>query len=140
MKHSENKKEINNMHFGAEAFAFQNAEILRKYQTESESILWEELKNKKLGGIKFRRQHPIKRFVIDFYCHSAKLVIEIDGGIHKDAMVKENDKNRQTELEELGLKVIRFSDNDVLFNKAKVLGEILEVVQIQKKLYEPTDT
>jgi very-short-patch-repair endonuclease len=137
---SSGKKDLYNMHFGAEAFAFHNAEKLRKYQTESEYILWEQLKNKKLGGIKFRRQHPICRFVVDFYCHSSKLVIEIDGGIHKDTKVKENDKNRQAEIEELGLKVIRFSDSDVLFNTTKVLEEILAEVQIQKKLHETTHT
>lgn len=81
---SENTKDIYNMHFGAEAFGFENAGKLRKYQTESESILWEDLKNKKLDGFKFRRQHPVSRFVVDFYCHRVKLVIEEDGEVDMD--------------------------------------------------------
>lgn len=126
------------MHYGAEAFSYKNAEQLRKHQTEPERILWEELKNKKLNGFKFRRQHPVSRFVVDFYCHNAKLVIELDGDVHKKPEVKENDLNRQMELEEFGLKVIRFSNNEVLMDKEKVLDTICKAILFQKKLHEST--
>lgn len=130
------KRNLNNMHFGAEAFSFNAAENLRKYQTKAETALWQELMNKKLNGIKFRRQHPVSRFVVDFYCHSAKLVVELDGGIHKNPEVKENDDNRQHELEGLGLKVIRFSNDEVLLDMETTLNKIVEVVNLQLKMFE----
>ena len=98
-----------------------------------------QLKNKKLDGIKFRRQHPVSRFVVDFYCHSAKLVVELDGGIHKNAKVKENDANRQYELENFGLKVIRFSNDEVLQNIATTLNRIRKAINLQLKMFESND-
>lgn len=135
---SKSERNIYSMHYGAEAFSYKNADQLRKYQTEPERILWEELKNKKLTGYKFRRQHPVSRFVVDFYCHSAKLVIELDGDVHKNPEVKENDLNRQMELEEFGLKVIRFSNNEVLMDIEIVLDKIYKTILLQKKLHEST--
>ncbi|MDD4214870.1 MAG: endonuclease domain-containing protein [Bacteroidales bacterium] len=122
------------MHFGAEAFGYKMAEKLRNYQTQAEAALWEELKNKKMDGIKFRRQHPINCFVVDFYCHSAKLIVELDGGIHKNAEVKEHDADRQLQLEEFGLKVIRFSNEEVLFDMKKTLGKIRTAINLQMKM------
>ena len=126
---TENKKIEDGMHYGADAFSFRNAEKLRIHQTDAESILWAELRNKKLDGIKFRRQHPVSRFVVDFYCHSAKLVVELDGGIHQNAEVMENDKNRQMELEEFGLRVLRFKNEEVFSHKENVLAIIRNAIQ-----------
>ena len=70
-----------NMHYGASKVIFQKAKELRKFPTHEEEIIWGYLCRNKLG-VKFRRQHPIFLYIVDFYCHSLKLVIEIDGGIH----------------------------------------------------------
>lgn len=67
-----------NLHFGATANQFQNSKILRKNSTVAEDLMWNELRNRKLGGFKIRRQHPIEEFIADFYCNEAKLIIEID--------------------------------------------------------------
>ncbi len=112
------------MHYGAEAFTFEMARQLRKRMTKAEIILWEELRQNKLGGLKFRRQHPISRFIADFYCHKLQLVIELDGGIHNNIEVRENDEIRQKEIESFGITIIRFSNDEVLHNINDVLSKI----------------
>jgi len=97
--------------------------------TPSENILWDHIRKKRLSGIIFRRQHPISQFIVDFYCHEAKLVIEIDGNIHDSQENKEHDENRTFELEKLGLKVIRFK------NEA-IKGNIMDVLEILQKEIE----
>jgi cyclase len=104
---------IYNMHFGSDAFAFQNAEKLRATMNEAEKILWEELRNKRFLDLKFRRQHPITRFIVDFYCHKFKLVIELYGNIHNLPEVKERDKNREVELKEFGLNILRMKNHEI---------------------------
>ncbi len=88
----------NNMHYGAFGETFRLAKMLRRNMTETEALLWNELKSNKLDGYKFRRQHPIGRFIVDFYCHKAMLVIELDGEIHQEPDVAENDINRENEI------------------------------------------
>jgi very-short-patch-repair endonuclease len=112
------------MHYGADAFSFRNAERLRNSMTEAEIVLWNELKNNKFMGLKFRRQHPIDRFVVDFYCHKYLLVIEVDGGIHLSKEVKENDINRELELKNRGLNIVRVTNEDVLNTLPQVLAKI----------------
>ena len=104
------KKE--NMFFGANRIIFQNAKELRGRETEAEKLLWGYLKGNK-QGYRFRRQHPILNYIADFYCHQHKLIIELDGNIHNIPEIYKNDKIRQTELENLGIRVIRFSNNEV---------------------------
>jgi leucyl-tRNA synthetase len=87
------------------------AQSLRKTQTISEGLLWSVLRANQLCGLKFRRQHPIEPWIVDFACPQKKLVVEIDGGYHNN--VVENDLKRQKHLEELGWKVIRFTDKEV---------------------------
>ena len=84
----------NRLNLGSNGKIFSNAMELRRTMTEAEIILWNELRNKKLNGYKFRRQHPIKNYVADFYCHEARLVVEVDGEIHKDESTKEYDEKR----------------------------------------------
>lgn len=115
---------IESMHYGAEAFSFRNAERFRNRMTEAEIILWNELKSNKFLGLKFRRQHPIDRFVVDFYCHKHLLVIEVDGGIHLSKDVKENDINRELELKNMGLNIVRFTNEEILNSLSKVLVKI----------------
>jgi very-short-patch-repair endonuclease len=115
---------LESMHYGADAFSFRNAERLRNRMTEAEITLWNELKNNRFMGLKFRRQHPIDRFVVDFYCHKHQLVIEVDGGIHLSKEVKENDINRELELKNRGLNIVRFTNEEVLNTLSQVLAKI----------------
>jgi len=121
-------KNLESMHYGADAFSFRNAERLRNRMTKTETILWNELKNNKFLGLKFRRQHPVDRFVVDFYCHKHLLVIEVDGGIHLSKEVKENDINRELELKSLGLNIVRFTNEDVLNTLSDVLEKIKDCI------------
>jgi cyclase len=119
---------IYNMHFGSDAFAFRNAEKLRANMTEAEKILWEELRNKKFLGLKFRRQHPISRFIVDFYCHKFNLVIELDGNIHNLPEVKARDKNRENELKEFGLTILRIKNHEITNDLNSALDKIKEAI------------
>ena len=92
--------------------------------TPAEKKLWDYLKGKSLSGFKFRRQHPIKKFIVDFYCHELKLVIELDGSIHDQPDQAEHDLGRKFELEEFGLKVIRFRNEEVFDLTEEVLDRI----------------
>src|SRR5262245_27318465 len=89
----------------------QRSHQLRRDMTPAEKILWQELRANKLG-IHFRRQQVIAGFIVDFYCHKADLVIEVDGDIHD--LHKEEDALREKALKELGLNVIRFRNEDVI--------------------------
>jgi adenine-specific DNA methylase len=89
------------------------ARKLRKQQTKSEAILWEALRNRKLEGKKFRRQHPIGKFVVDFYCDAERLIVEVDGSIHEQPEHQELDRQRQALLESLGLRFVRLSAKQV---------------------------
>ena len=115
---------IDNMYYGSNFFTFQKAEELRKHMTKAELILWKELRNKKLLGLKFRRQHPISRFIADFYRHKHKLVIELDGEIHLKNYVAINDKKREDEIKSLGITVLRFKNNEIINHLESVLQQI----------------
>jgi very-short-patch-repair endonuclease len=113
-----------NFYFGASEEIIRRARILRKTMTKAEIKLWQHLQKKQFNELRFRRQHPINRFIVDFYCHALKLVIEIDGDIHQEVIQKERDENRTYEIEQFGLKVIRFQNNMVMTNIEGVLKEI----------------
>lgn len=112
------------MFYGAHASIFQNAKQLRTSLTSSECILWEHLSKKKLNNYRFRRQHAIGSFIVDFYCHKAKLVVEVDGTYHFNDNQIQNDKNRTHKLNLLGIKVIRFKNEQVKYHLEEVLHEI----------------
>ena len=101
----------------------EEAKRMRKEPTEAEAALWELLRDKKLGD-KFRRQHLIDDFIVDFVCLSKNLVIEVDGGYHNDLTQKEYDEQRTLFLNEKGFRVIRFTNEEVLGNTEAVLKEI----------------
>jgi very-short-patch-repair endonuclease len=103
---------------------FENARSLKKVMTPAENLLWQNLRNRKVNIHKFRRQHPIAKYIVDFYCHEARLVIEVDGKIHLMNNNPEYDQFRTDELEWMGLKVIRFTNEEVLGDISKVLAEI----------------
>ena len=104
------------------------ARELRQPQTPAEATLWRHLRNRNLK-YKFRRQHPIHRFIIDFYCAEAKLLIEIDGDSHLVKEQIEYDKARTEYLEALGYKVIRFTNNDVRYTISAVVDKIINTVE-----------
>ncbi len=106
----------------------QFARELRQPQTPAETTLWQHLRNRNLQ-YKFRRQHPVDFFIIDFYCAEAKLLIEIDGASHLEKEQQEYDKTRTEYLEALGYKVIRFTNNDVRYNIHAVATAIMENVE-----------
>jgi very-short-patch-repair endonuclease len=101
------------MHAGAKPELFRFAEKLRANMTEAEINLWGFLRLKP-EGFKFRRQHPFGRYILDFYCHKVKLAIEIDGKYHDIPVQKELDEIRTIEIENLGVKEIRFTNEEVI--------------------------
>jgi very-short-patch-repair endonuclease len=105
-----------------------HAREMRHPQTPAEAALWRSLRNRQFR-YKFRRQHPIDRFIPDFYCAEAKLLIEVDGASHLEPAQIEYDQLRTEYLEELGYKVIRFTNDEVKFNIVGVIGEILKMVE-----------
>jgi very-short-patch-repair endonuclease len=118
----------NSMFYGASVRTFEAARILRRNMTLAEKIIWKKLRNKNLLDARFRRQHPINIFIVDFYCHKLKLVIEIDGEIHFDKKAKKYDSGRTGELEKMGLRVIRFTNDQVLYKLDSVISEIFKVI------------
>ena len=96
---------------------------LRKSSTEAEDILWFELRSSKLG-VKFKRQHSIGGYIVDFYCSAFKLVVELDGEIHNTTKSREYDQIRDNFLNELGLKVLRFKNEEVEKNTEQILEKI----------------
>lgn len=97
---------------------------LRKSLTPAEATLWKNLQNRKLKGRKFRRQHSIENYIIDFYCPEERLAIELDGEIHFNELAQEKDKIRTERLNELRIRVIRFENKMVFEGLAQVLQEI----------------
>lgn len=116
------------MFYGAKPEIFEKAATLRNNMTEAEKILWEKLKDRKLFLSKFRRQHPIDIFIVDFYCHNAKLVVELDGEYHLNKDQIEYDSARSAEIENWGLKIIRFTNKDVFDKIENVVLRIQQVI------------
>ena len=119
----------NGMHKGAPASSFSKAEKLRIDMTDAEKKLWEALRMNRLEGYKFRRQHPIHIFIVDFYCHQLSLIIEIDGGYHGSSEQTEKDKERTRLLEFQKLHLIRFTNEEVLSSFENVLNRIRQQIQ-----------
>ena len=105
-----------------------NARTLRRNSTDTERILWSELRDHRLNGAGFRRQVPIDNYIADFMCHAAKLVIELDGGQHFSDRGEQADAARSAVIEAKGLHVLRFSNYDVMINRVGVLETIAAAV------------
>lgn len=116
-------------YFGASKETIEYAKALRKKMTPAEIILWDNLRNRKLANTKFRRQHPIERFIVDFYCPEKKLAIELDGEIHDDPNQKEYDIGRSAEIEKYDIKIIRFKNKDIIDDLDKTLKKIIELIK-----------
>jgi very-short-patch-repair endonuclease len=102
------------------------ARALRHTMTPAEATLWEAIQDNKLAGLKFRRQHPLEKFILDFYCALHRLVIEVDGPIHDEQ--QEHDAERTQILESLGYRVLRFRNEEVLHNLPDVLKRIITFI------------
>lgn len=120
------KRTINRtMFYNADPDIFKAAEWLRLNMTRAESLLWERLRRKQLG-VRFKAQHPIGRFIADFYCHKKKIVIEIDGKIHEKQ--KEYDEGREAEMEKFEIKVIRFNNEEIFQDLDRVVERIRKLL------------
>jgi very-short-patch-repair endonuclease len=103
----------------------QAARKLRNNLTVAESRLWSALRNKQLEGLRFRCQHPVGNFILDFYCPACKLAVEVDGEIHVQQI--DYDEARTSELAKYGYKVLRFTNEQVMNNLPQVLEKIKRV-------------
>lgn len=99
----------------------ERAKELRCEMTPAEKLLWQEVRAKKLG-VRFRRQQVIAGFIVDFYCHRAALVVEVDGDVHD--LQKEEDERREKVLSAMGLKIVRFRNDEVMKRLSAVVGKI----------------
>jgi len=106
--------------------AKQKALAMRKQPTRAEAILWQRLRGKQLRGFRFRRQQTIDRFIVDFYCRQAQLVVEVDGSSHHSPEAAAYDEQRTRFLEDLGLSVLRFRNEQVIYESDAVLNKIAE--------------
>ncbi|MEI6429711.1 MAG: DUF559 domain-containing protein, partial [Pseudanabaena sp. ELA607] len=101
---------------------------LRKNQTSAEKVFWEIVRTKRFLGLKFRRQHQIGNYIVDFYCHDRKLVIELDGEIHNQPEQQQRDRQRSEYLNSLGLTVLRFTNQEIFQNLETILQTLLDLL------------
>lgn len=102
------------------------AREMRNRMTDAEALLWMMLRNRRIAGAKFRRQHPVGRYILDFYCDEKRLGIELDGGQHSEAV--EYDKQRDSWLRVQGIQVLRFWNNQMLTETEVVLEVIYQAI------------
>lgn len=121
------------MFFGAKSEVFDLALRMRKNPTEAEKAMWIVLREFRKKGFLFRRQRPIEFYIADFYCHRARLVIEVDGEIHSEQDIIDHDDSRTGEMERLGIRVIRFTNEQNLNHSDFVRKEIEETVNNLKQ-------
>ncbi len=119
-----------NLHKEAIGKLYQYGRELRQELTKAEKLLWAELRNRKLNGLKFRRQHPLDKFIVDFYCNEKKLVVELDGAVHNEKINKEYDEARTAMLAGLNIIVLRFKNEDVTNNLKEVLKKISDTADM----------
>ena len=105
----------------------ERATALRRQATAPERILWSALRSRSLDGLKFRRQHPIEPYIVDFYCAEVQLIVELDGESHNGR--EDYDRQRSEYLGRLGFRVIRVSNDDVLHNLEGVVAYILRIAR-----------
>lgn len=112
------------LHGNSRPSTYENARDLRIVQTKAEGKLWEDLRNGKVDDLKFRRQHAFDDYILDFYCHKIKLAIEVDGAVHNDPEVTAYDKVRTKNLNDNGITVLRFTNDEVEKNIKSVIQKI----------------
>lgn len=104
------------------------ARELRRQPTDAERKLWSLLRDRRLGGFKFRRQHPVAGYIVDFFCEAASTVVELDGGQHLEPEALAYDQQRSTELATLGVRVLRYQDHEVMKDPVAVARTILRIL------------
>jgi len=102
---------------------------LRRKQTLAEEIVWQNVRNRKMLGYKFRRQYSVDYFVIDFYCPELKLALEIDGSVHNSEEAKKYDREREKYIEQFGIKFLRITNAEVLGNSNRAFAKIEERIK-----------
>lgn len=112
------------------------ARWLRNHSTQAEIRMWKYLKGKRMKGYDFHRQKPIDSFILDFFCHELMLGIEVDGFTHKWEKTKKKDKIKENKMNELGISILRFSDEEVMIEHDKVL-KIIEDYVIDYERHTP---
>lgn len=112
------------LHAGARPHQFKHAKKLRQEMTKAEKVLWEQIRGRRFLNLKFRQQHPILDFIVDFYCHERMLIVEVDGQYHKEDDIEYYDSERTKEFERYGFSVLRFSNEEVLNDIIGVLSEL----------------
>jgi very-short-patch-repair endonuclease len=119
---------INYMRRYYKNFLKDNSRRLRKEMTKAEIILWNRIRKKQVNNLQFNRQKPLGNYIVDFYCPVKKLIIEIDGGQHYDSgkLIKKDTDRENFLTNVLKLKVIRFTNDDILQNLASVMDKIIE--------------
>jgi very-short-patch-repair endonuclease len=111
------------------------ARKLRNHSTRSEIFLWKQLKGKQLKGYDFHRQKPIANFIVDFYCPELMLAIELDGITHESDEVKQKDQLKQAALEDLGVTVVHFTDEEVFFDTDRVFKVLEDFIADLERLH-----
>ena len=119
-----------NLHKEAIGKLYQYGRELRQEATDAEKLLWAELRNRKLNGLKFRRQHPLDKFIVDFYCNEKNLVVELDGGVHDEKINKDYDDARTVMLAGFNIIVLRFKNEEVINDMQGVLKKISDVADM----------
>lgn len=114
------------------------ARELRRRTTDAEALLWRLLRNRLMAGAKFRRQHPLPPYVLDFYCHDAGLAVELDGGQHNEAAGRRHDARRDAFLAQKGIRVLRFWNHEVLNQTEAVLEAIYAAIEQAPSRVEPS--
>ena len=104
------------------------ARSMRKNPTSPEQFMWEVLRGRRFAGYKFRRQHIVQPFILDFYCAELNLAVEIDGGYHATPEQKERDEARTTYLNHCGIRVVRYWNNEVINRPEQVLMHLWEII------------
>ena len=115
-------------HAAADRVKLGLARQMRAFPTPAEAILWQHLRAHRMAGVHFRRQHVISGYIADFYCHSSRLVVEVDGPTHDSAAAREYDLRRERALLDRGLRVLRVSNEDVLDGLPAVLALIRQAI------------
>ena len=113
----------------------QRARRLRKTAADAEKRLWSRLRNRQIANLKFRRQHPIGNRTVDFFCTEAKLAIELDGSGHLTEDGQKSDLDREIELYEKGIRVLRFFNHDISNNLDGVLNAIIYAAEPERSLW-----
>lgn len=113
--------------------AFERSRQLRKNMTLAEQELWKHIRNNQIAGFRFRRQHPVAQFILDFYCHESTLAIEVDGQIHNQRDQRLYDAERDQVIQALGIKVIRFENEEIFKSLPDVLVRIQLELRTRKK-------